>query len=83
MRHDRVREMRVRLDPARRHDETRGIDDLCRVRGQRSRLSEHGNALALHAHVPGANALGRDDTTAADHEAKHAPSLAQAAGPVK
>jgi hypothetical protein len=83
MRHDRVSEMGMRLDAARRHDEAGGVDDFCDVRRQRPGLCEHGNALALHAHVPGTHALGRHDTTAADHEVEHAQSLAQAGEVVK
>ena len=44
---------------------------------------QHRDASILHAHVPGAHTLRRDDASAADHEIEHAPSLAQAAEGVK
>jgi hypothetical protein len=83
MRHDRVREVRVGLDAARHHDQARGVDHARRVLRQRPGLGEGGDALALDTHVPGAYALGRHDTSAADHEIKHAQSLAHAARAVK
>ena len=83
MRHDRVREVGVRLDAARRDDEARRVYDPGGLRGQGALGPQHRDAFVLHTHVPGANALGRHDTSAADHEIEHAPSLAQAAGVVK
>ena len=83
MRHDAVGEVGVGLDPARAHDEPRGVDDTRRVAGQRAGSAQHRDASILHAHVPGAHALGRDDASAADHKIEHAPSLAQAAEGVK
>ena len=69
--------------PPGRHDEPGGVDDPGRVAGQRAGSAQHRDASVLHAHVPGAHTLGRDDASAADHEIEHAPSLAQAAEGVK
>ena len=83
MRHDAVREVGVGLDAPRRDDEAGGVYDARSFTGQRAGGAQHRDAPVLHAHVPGAYALGRNDTSAADHEVEHAPSLAQAAGAVK
>ena len=47
-----VREVRVRLDAARRHDLARGVDDARRLGGQRPGSRDRRDALALDADVP-------------------------------
>jgi hypothetical protein len=71
MRHDPVRQMRVGLDAARRHDLARHIDDARRRGGQRAGKRHRRDALAFDAHVPRADAVGGDDLSAANHEIEH------------
>jgi hypothetical protein len=71
MRHDSVGQMRVGLDATRRHDLAQCVDDACRRGGQRAGKRHRRDALAFDADVPGADAVGGNDLSAANHEIEH------------
>ena len=67
MAHDGVREVRVGIDPARRHDQAGGVDHPRAVTRQGARQAQRDDLLALDADVPGAGALGCHDLSVGDH----------------
>src|SRR5262249_19422631 len=67
--HDRMGEVRVRVDAAGHHDLPGRVDDA--PGRERARSSERGDALALDTEVPVADTGRRDDAATTDHEIEH------------
>ena len=67
MTHDGVGQVRVGIDPARRHDQAGGVDHPRALARQRARQAQRDDLLALDADLPGAGALGSHDLSVGDH----------------
>jgi len=68
MAHDRVGQVRVRIDAARHDDLPGGVEHARAVARQRARQADRRDLLALDPDLPRPGALGRHDPSVGDHE---------------